>query len=364
MRNRTKKILVISNMYPSKKDPYYGTFVKVFFDSLNKESFCKSKLVTIKGRKKNSIVKIFRYFTFYLKVLFYLAFYNYDLIYTHTISHTSPPLKIISKLKKLNLIFNIHGNDLLPTTKFTKILRDYSKPLLEKSILIVVPSEYYKKVLIQVFPSIYNDKIIISPSGGINKNFYTYNSTANNNEIFHIGFVSRIDKGKGWDILIKALSILKSKNINFKASIYGRGSQSDELRHNIINYGLQENVSYFGPRAHDTLPEIYKSFDIFVFPTTRDSESLGLVGLEAMASGVPVIGSRIGGLKSYIIDNCNGFLFTPGCCEELSNLLIKYIQMPMEDKCAIKKNAFNTSLLYESTLVNKKLMSIINKIIK
>ena len=78
-------------MYPSKKDPVYGTFVQSFVESVQSLNIDgQTKTVLIKGRNGNSFQRISRYVGFYLCVLFRLLFYRYDIIYVHTISHPIP----------------------------------------------------------------------------------------------------------------------------------------------------------------------------------------------------------------------------------------------------------------------------------
>lgn len=350
-----KRILVVSNMYPSNKDPYYGTFVKSFYDDITKIENVAPELVAIKGRAKSMAGKLFNYFRFYTATMFKLLFTNYDLIYVHTISHTSIPLRIISSVKKLNVIFNIHGDDLLTTTKTAHILRNIAIPILKKAEKIVVPTEYFRDVLLREMPFVKPYRIIISPSGGISKRFFVNNHSKKKNEIVKIGYVSRIDQGKGWDILLMALSVLKETGLQFIAEFYGRGAEEDLFRAKVEYLRLNDNVNYYGPKSHDELPTIYKTFDVFVFPTMRDGESLGLVGLEAMAAGVPVIGSDIGGLKSYIKNNVNGMMFIPGDYMGLAEKLKLFFAYPDEKRISMSNEAKLTANEYESTIVNNTL---------
>lgn len=91
-------------------------------------------------------------------------------------------------------------------------------------------------------------------------------------------------------------------------------------------------IKYIGPIPYHSLPEIYCTLDLFIFPTCLE-ESLGLVGLEAMACEVPVIGSYIGGLKDYIKDKENGFFLLR---EMRKNFLIKlnyiYLYLVLKSK--------------------------------
>ena len=100
----------------------------------------------------------------------------------------------------------------------------------------------------------------------------------------------------------------------------------------IKTLGLEEKVIHFPLLPQSSLAYVYNAIEAFVFPTKRKGESLGLVGLEAMACGAPVIGSQIGGLKDYIIDGKNGLFFEPKNVEELASQLQAFINLPEDVK--------------------------------
>lgn len=360
---KTKKILIISNLYPSKKDPFYGTFVKNFTDSLyNYGNFSHINLCVIKGRSSNIFEKICKYISFYLQILYQLTFHNYNIVYVHIITHAAIPLRFISLFRHLPLIFNIHGEDLITQTKLSNYFLELVKPLLIKAQLIVVPSYFFAKKAQQLIPQINTQKIYISPSGGIKQSFFQQDSHANATNTFNIGYVSRIDRGKGWDTFIDAIKILKEKNISgLKAQIIGNGHEVDEMKQK-INITNLDIIEYLGPIPYDQLPLYYKKFDIFIFPTKLE-ESLGLVGLEAMASRVPVIGSHIGGLTDYIIDKVNGFYFEPNNAKDLADKIYLYYTQPLEKQNLMKENAYKTALSYQNEKISKSLSDKIDSLI-
>ena len=91
-------------------------------------------------------------------------------------------------------------------------------------------------------------------------------------------------------------------------------------------------------------------------------ESLGLVGLEAMASGVPVIASKLGGIQDYLTDNVNGLYFEAGNEKDLSRKIIALLQKEDNEYLKMCQNAYRTSLEYRSSIVNKKLFDCIFQI--
>jgi glycosyltransferase involved in cell wall biosynthesis len=167
-----------------------------------------------------------------------------------------------------------------------------------------------------------------------------------------IGYVSRIDRGKGWEVLLEALSLLKGKGIdNFRCQLYGPGGDADmaALRVGIDELKLPGVVEYAGARPHHELPTVFRLLDIFVFPTTR--ESLGLVGLEAMACGVPVIGSRILPLEEYIVDGGNGFLFAPGNAQDLADKIEAFMRTSLTTRQEMRRQAVAMAKRYDRKTV-------------
>lgn len=351
---KKRKILVVSNLYPSKWDTSYGTFVALFVQELqNCSTHYKIDLCVIRGRTTSKICKLLKYFWFYLSMTLRILFHRYELIYVHYITYSSIPLLFLSKIKKLNIVFNIHGDDLLTKSKVAENVLQAVHKLLINSKLVVVPSEFFKDILIDKFKDIRLQNIFVSPSGGVEKSFYN-EMIAPVQSPFTIGYVSRIDTGKGWDVLLRAIQDIY-KEYPIQVKIAGTGRQVEELKHMISTLNLSHIVTYYGSLSHAELPQFYANLTLFVFPTTL-KESLGLVGLEAMAASKPVIGSAIGGLKSYIKDGYNGFLIPPGNSKRMGECIVNYINFPDEMKLEMNRNAFKTAQLYQADVVTKKLI--------
>lgn len=353
------KLLLISNMYPSVSHPGYGVFVQNFEKGIVECGGVVHKAV-IRGKGKNKLEKIYKYINFFYDTYVSLLTKHYDVVYVHYMAHSLLPLVLISSLLKKPLVLNAHGEDVLIDTKLGALIKKIVTPLIQKADMIVVPSEYFKFEVMGKF-SIEKDKIFISPSGGINTFLFQPLEHLKSNTHFTIGYVSRIDEGKGWDTLLLAAKELKKQNtIPFKVIIIGGGAQEDALRMMITQLELQNEIEYLGPIPHDELPTHYSHFDLFAFTTTRLAESLGLVGLEAMACGVPVIGSNIGGLREYIKDGYNVGLFEPGNHYELTEKIKNFIQLSTDDRTTLQNNAISTAQTYDSTKVN---LDLYNKII-
>ena len=93
-----------------------------------------------------------------------------------------------------------------------------------------------------------------------------------------------------------------------------------------------------------------------IFPTML-YESLGLVGLEAMACGCPVIGSNIGCLPEYIKDETTGFLFEPGNSHELANKIVDYYNLSDNQKDIMRMQAIKMAGKYDSDEISQRLVN-------
>ena len=136
-------------------------------------------------------------------------------------------------------------------------------------------------------------------------------------------FVGRIEPLKGIDVLIRAAAQLEGR---FQLLVVG-GDAKDETRTRDLktlaeDIGVSGKVVFVDAVAHDKLPGVYNAADICVVPSYY--ESFGLVALEAMACGVPVIASRVGGLKETVQDGRTGYL-VPWRCPEPQNEIFQPI---------------------------------------
>jgi D-inositol-3-phosphate glycosyltransferase len=129
-------------------------------------------------------------------------------------------------------------------------------------------------------------------------------------------FVGRIEPLKGVDILIDAAAMLES-DIDCSVLIVG-GDESSEvqvarLKDLARDRGIDHRVAFVGAVDHEQLPLYYNAADVCVVPSHY--ESFGLVAVEAMASGLPVVASRVGGLTGTVKDGETGYLI-PWLCPE------------------------------------------------
>ena len=139
-----------------------------------------------------------------------------------------------------------------------------------------------------------------------------------------IGLVGRLDHwGKGHKELFEAMASLKERH-PVHALIVGGGRRIDAVRQLAESLGLAGAVHFLGPR-HD-VPDLLHAMDIFVLPSYSEGVSLAL--LEAMAAGLPVVATAVGGLPEVVTDGENGLLIPPRDAEALAGSLERLLTDP------------------------------------
>ncbi len=145
-------------------------------------------------------------------------------------------------------------------------------------------------------------------------------------------FVGRIEPLKGIDTLLQAIAIMRKRGVldryHLCMSIIGgepnvsRADMSAEmsrLKDLSTDHGLDDLVAFLGRRSQETLPYYYSAADAVIMPSHY--ESFGMVALEAMACGTPVVASQVGGLAFLILDGETGYHIPVGNAQMLSERL-------------------------------------------
>lgn len=361
-----KKILLVSNMYPSKKNKHYGSFVKNTYKQLEDLNFQMDKVVMKKHH--NKIMKIISYLKFYSVAFYKSIFHSYQFIYVHFVSHSTFPV-ILGRItcSETKLVCNAHGNDIVPDYEWEEKNVKRSQKVLKYADKIIVPSQYFKEVVHTNY-NIDNAKIAVYPSGGVNFNVFKNLEKKTCREelgfqknIFYIGCVTRLEKDKGWDTLIEALHQLKKEAFMKKTKLVliGRGQEQEEFHKLVKKYQLEEIIIQKDFVFQEELVKYYHAFDLFIFPTKRKSESLGLVGLEAMASHTFVIACALYGPREYAIDNETALTYLEDKDGRvLASKIKKYWEMAEKDKAKILKKAYIMAQQYDKEKLSTSLQEI------
>lgn len=226
--------------------------------------------------------------------------------------YTAPALWI-GWFRKTPVIVNYRGGE--ARSYFNKSIR-WVRPSMAKTKTIIVPSAYLKQVFSdfgiesQVIPNIVNLERFIPKDKSQSSNIHTS----------HLIITRNLEAIYGIAMAIKAVSLLRQTIPDIKLSIAGSGPQKDELQQLVKKESLEDHVIFTGKLTPEEMAVLYKDADIMLNPTTVDNMPNSL--LEAMASGVPIITTNVGGIP-YIVENNKTALFTEVNNPELMAAQIK-----------------------------------------
>ncbi|WP_052219353.1 glycosyltransferase family 4 protein [Providencia rettgeri] len=356
-----KKILLISNMYPSESYPFFGTFIKNIESNLQttEPNFERKKIDKIViDKKSNSIVnKIFIYASFYLSITLKILFHRYDYIYVHFISHSAFPIILLSKFRKLNIVSHIHGGDIknLNSKKKLafKIKKKISQKILSISKTIIFPSRSYFDYanLHYIIP---NDSVIkIYPSGGVAAIFFDEGTNFKSSINIKLGYAGRLISSKNIEPIIEALHTIPNSTLE----IVGEGVLLNALKTLVIENKLNERVKFINAKSQIDLKFWFDSIDVLIYPSS--SESLGLVPLEAIASNVFPILSDIPAFNEFSNNGIISYTLIELTPEAISKGVMYYMNLtPSEKQKILKDNKSICYQIYSSEMTNRLLHDI------
>lgn len=145
--------------------------------------------------------------------------------------------------------------------------------------------------------------------------------------ILTVGRWAASERYKGTDDLIRSLVQLRTKFPGLYLVAVGEGDDLSRLKEIASNLGISESVRFMSGLSRQEIAACYARCEIFALPST--GEGFGLVFLEAMAFGKPLVGAACGGTTDVVEDNVNGLLIPPGDSRQLTESLARLLQDEM-----------------------------------
>lgn len=226
-----------------------------------------------------------------------------------------------------------HGAELLPgASLFRKSfwLPIYGKYIL-KSVKSVIANSSYTEKLVK---NICSDVRSIAIPLAVNEEFFKPASKEKTDRILSICTVSRIQPFKAHDFILKTIAKLPQEyKDRLHYNIAGTGPYLSQLKRLAAGLDLKDRVSFHGFIPDLQLPAFYNANELFILCTRESGDStqvegFGLVFLEAQACGLPVIGSRTGGIPDAVEEGNGGWLIEQDNEKELSDLLVRLTDNP------------------------------------
>jgi len=155
-------------------------------------------------------------------------------------------------------------------------------------------------------------------------------------DAFLIVSVGELNNNKNHKVIVEALGILKEKKLFYV--ICGQGIERDTILKQVKKLGIDDRVKLAG--FCNDVPAILQAADVMAFPSYR--EGLGMVAVEALASGLPVISSDNRGTREYMLDGINGFVIRKNNAAEFAKVIMKMYRLPQDKYIEMKKNSIES----------------------
>ncbi|MDP2638339.1 MAG: glycosyltransferase family 4 protein [Candidatus Levybacteria bacterium] len=234
--------------------------------------------------------------------------YKFDVVHVHWPFPQGLFGIIAKKLFHAKLVLTFHGAEfsLMRRLPFgTAIL----KTILRNSDKVVANSSFTKKLIQEIEPI---DVSIIPFSSAVIVDKIKEKEKHFSDKKYKILFIGRLIERKGVSFLVDAVKILRRKNIPVLLDIVGNGPLHGAIKDHVDRLGLNDYIKLHQGVNEENLSKFYKNCDVFVLPAIidkwGDTEGLGVVLIEAMSFGKPVVASNVGGISNVVKNNENGFL--------------------------------------------------------
>lgn len=322
-----------------------------YFPFHSLETLCYPGAIIPRIREKKIRILLVPFLIAALFLNLYKMRKDYDLVHAHWFI----PQGIVQSLFNTPYIVTGHGGDVTSNNSF--LIRKWKTACAQKAVHVTAVSSYLKEEILSWSKTVDIDIIpmgcqleLFSPENRV-KNYFGQGTKK------IVLFVGRLAEKKGVTYLIEAM-----KCIDAKLVIAGDGPLAPSLKRQALDQG--EKIVFLGSCTHDELKTVYASADVFVAPSVTaqdgDREGFGLVMLEAMASGVPVVAFNSGGVSQLIKHGYNGLL-----CKEKDTLGLSHsIYTVLNDgklRNNLAKNGIETSRLYDYSKIAKQYWEIYTK---
>lgn len=270
-------------------------------------------------------IKILGNMIFWLKIFFTAEKIKPDIIHCQTIQ-MGLPCFLFKKIYKKPYVVWCHGFDVYFPWKFKKII---SKIVLNSAGAVVVLTEDMRNELKKNFKK----DILVLPNGVDLEKFKGFSKKILRDKLKIpldkkvILFAGELKKVKGSEYLIEAFKKVSENNSETRLILVGDGSEREKLENIAKKIGIEERINFIGRVSNQGVLEYMAAADIFVLPSL--SEGFPLVVLEAMASGLPIVATKVRGISEILKDNENGFLVSSENSEQLFEKIMVLLENDM-----------------------------------
>jgi len=282
-------------------------------------------------------------------------------LYAHFANTPATAAMIISEFLKIPYGIAVHGRDVF-------VVDELLGEKLKKAKLIVANSEYFKRHLLERYPTLDGSKIKVIYYAVDMDRFAPF-------PIRPEGAISILDgarfvEKKGFSYLLKACRLLADRGMDFNCKIYGYGPLEEELRSQVSGLGLEDKISFKGPVKRDELSGLLAESDMFVSPHViagdGDRDGIPITLILAMASARPVIATDISAIPELITSGQDGVLVPQRDEKKLADAIVtlavdremrsrmgRKARAKVEEKFNLEKNTTMLAGLFKDSTIYK-----------
>jgi len=238
-------------------------------------------------------------------------------VHAHFASHATVAALIIHRLTGIQFSFTARGTDI-------QVDRHLLKEKLEAAEFAIAVSSDNKKIMVDECGSHLGKKIRVI-HGGVDVSRFVSNPKRAAVSSFRILCVARVEEVKGHAYLVEACKLLRERGVPFECRLVGDGPLVSKVKRQIQQAGLQDAIHLLGAHAYPEVIQELRQADVVVLPTapTADGKREGIPNVlkEAMACGLPVLASAVGGIPELVEHEHTGILLRPRDTASLADAL-------------------------------------------
>jgi glycosyltransferase involved in cell wall biosynthesis len=275
---------------------------------------------------------------FYHVIPFAKVFRQYDVVHVHAVNKFGSLATIVGRLMGKSTVVTVHRADVLSSEdSIHKALRW----LALKVASCVIPVSESTRALALALGTL-GEKVIVVPNAVDERVFRPRSKKECRMQLalpldskIILG-VGNLEQRKGFELIVRAIPSILQEVPNAMLIIVGDGPEKKTLVRLVETGGLQTSVLLAGRIPTSVLSTIYGAADIFVLPSRHEGQPVVL--LEAMASALPIVATRVPGNIDTIENNRNGILVSPADMSELTGSIIKILKDETLAACMSKKS--------------------------
>jgi glycosyltransferase involved in cell wall biosynthesis len=288
-------------------------------------------------------IRIFGAFLYWYAILRTIRKIDPDFVHVQSI-YSGMPALFSKRLLKIPYAVWAQGSDVYLPKGLIKLT---SRMVIKNADSAIALTKDMKRVM----QRIYDRDIAIVPNG-INMADLLDESGRKDEADYgrRILYVGRLSPVKGVQYLINAMNQIHDKIPDARLIIIGDGIERERLEALSIQVGIQEYVQFVGEVPHEKVLSFMRQADVFVLPSL--SEGFPMVIIEALACGLPIVASRVGGIPEIIMDETNGYLVEAKDTEILANrIILLLLDEKLRKKIAVNNKELVKKYTWEHVII-------------